>query len=140
MLEEEGHEFSDPPTVDDFEQQLRCSLATIATARADALIDRCPLDFIAYMRALDDGYDIADWLPELRQAMATLDLIVVVPIETPDRIAVATHENRRLRRSVDSLLRDLVLDDPYDLVPATVEVCGDIDERLDQVVRSIRER
>jgi predicted ATPase len=138
LLEEQGHEFSDPPTVEDFERQLRCSLDAIASSRSDALIDRCPLDFVAYLRALDDDYELDDWLPELAAAIAALDLIVVVSIESPDRIAVPSHEDRRLRRKVDALLRDLVLDDPYGLEPAALEVIGDLDARVRQVMRSIR--
>lgn len=138
LLEEQGHDFSDPPTVEDFEHQLRCSLDAIASSRRDALIDRCPLDFVAYLRALDDDYDLDDWLPELGAAIAALDLIVVVSIESPDRIAVPSHEDRRLRRNVDALLRDLVLDDPYGLEPTALEVFGDPDARVRQVMRSIR--
>ena len=138
LLEDAGREFADPPTVDDFERQLRCSLDTIATARGDALIDRCPLDFVAYLLALDDAYELDDWRPELGPAIAALDLIVVLAIETPDRIAVASHEDRRLRRKVDALIQDLVLGDRLGLEPAAVEVAGDLDARVHQVMRAMR--
>src|SRR5215471_6706048 len=61
VLEEYGHEFSDPPSVEDFEQQLRTSIELVSAAPADALLDRCPLDFIAYLQAIDDDFDIDDW-------------------------------------------------------------------------------
>lgn len=140
LLEDDGHEFSDPPTLDDFERQLRCSLDAIAAAPGDALFDRCPLDFVAYLRALDDDYDLEDWLPEIRVAVAALDLIVVLSIEAPDRIAVPAHEDRALRREVDARLRDLVLDDPYGLAPAAIEAYGDVDARVRQVMRCVRAR
>src|SRR5690349_17162830 len=105
LLEDEGYEPSDPPVREDYERQLARSVEAIADAPRDALIDRCPLDFVAYLRAIgEDGeIEIEDWPP--------VDLIVFVPIEDPDRIAVASHEDRRLRRRVDELLRTLVLDD-----------------------------
>jgi hypothetical protein len=138
VLEEAGHDFSDPPAAEDYEQQLRTSLELIAAAPADALLDRCPLDFVAYLQALDDDWDVGDWLDELRDATARLDLIVVVPIETPDRIAVAAHEDRRLRRRVDERLLGLVLDDPFGFDPVTLEVSGTLDERVRHVVRAMR--
>ena len=50
-LEDEGYEFSDPPSVEDFKRQLR--------------------------------------LEDIRGSMETLDLIVVLSIGTPDRVAIA---------------------------------------------------
>lgn len=142
LLEDEGYEFSDPPTVEDFERQLRRSLQLLEElaeeGRADVLLDRCPLDFVAYLRALDEDFEIDEWLPELREAMEAIDLIVVVPIEAPDRIAVAAHEDKRLRRAADEQLQTLVLDDPHDLGVGKLEVRGEVDERVRQVLRAMR--
>jgi len=140
LLEESGHELSDPPAVEDFEQQLRTSLELVATAPTDALLDRCPLDFVGYLQAIDNEWEIDDWLDDIGNAMSRLDLIVVVAIETPDRIAVAAHEDKRLRRRVDELLLRLVLDDPFGLGPATLEVSGSVDERARQVMHAIATR
>jgi AAA domain-containing protein len=112
-LEDEGHEFSDPPSADDFERQLRRSIDSIAGSGARTLFDRCPLDLVAYLQAIDEDFAIDDWLDEVRSGMAMLDLVVLVSIETPDRIAVPAHEDRRLRRRVDGRLQTLLLDDPY---------------------------
>ena len=138
VLEESGHEFSDPPSVEDYEQQLRTSLELVAKAPADALLDRCPLDCVAYLQAIDGEWDIDDWLDEIRDAMARLDLLVVVPIETPDRIAVAAHEDRRLRRRVDERLLRLALDDPFGFEVITLDVSGTLDERVRHVTRAMR--
>jgi len=143
VLEDEGHELADPPTAGDFELQLRRSVELLADAGADALFDRCPLDFVAYLRAIDDGDDTAaPDVDELRDAMATLDLVVLVPIEAPDRIAVPVAEDRRLRRDVDELLRGLLLDDALGLGldVEVLEVGGDVDARVGQVLRAIRGR
>jgi predicted ATPase len=138
LLEESGHDFADPPSVEDFEQQLRTSIELLATAPADALLDRCPLDFIAYLQAIDDDVDVDDWLDDIRDAMARVDLVILVPIETPERIAVPDHEDRRLRRRVDERLQRLVLDDPFGFELATLEVSGSLAERVGQVMRATR--
>jgi hypothetical protein len=140
VLEDSGYEFSDPPTIEDFEQQLRTSLDVLATAPADALLDRCPLDVVAYLQAVDDDFELDDWMDDLRDRIAMLDLIVVVPIETPDRIAVPAHEDRRLRHRVDDHLQRLVLDDPFGFDAAMVEVSGALPERVRQVTDAMQAR
>ena len=137
VLEEAGYDFADPPSVEDYEEQLRTSIELLGDVPADALFDRCPLDVIAYLQALDN-FDIDDWLDDIRDAMARIDLLVVVPIE--DRIPVPAHEDRRLRRRVDERLQRLVLDDPFGFEVATVEVSGSLAERVEQVARAMRIR
>jgi len=138
VLEDEGHEFSDPPSVEDFELQLQHSIETLASASADVLLDRCPLDFVAYLKALDDDIDIEDSLDDIRDSMARLDLVVLVPIETPGRISVPSHEDRLLRHHVDERLKRLALDDPYGFEVATIEVSGGVDDRVRQVLRAMK--
>jgi predicted ATPase len=139
-LEDEGHEFSDPPSAEDFERQLRRSIDSIAESSARTLFDRCPLDLVAYLQAIDEDFAIDDWLDDLRAGMATLDLVVLVSIETPDRIALPSHEDRRLRRRVDDRLRTLLLDDPYGFDPEVLEVAGTLDHRVAQVMRALAGR
>ena len=138
VLEESGYELSDPPSVEDYEQQLRTSIELLAAAPGDALLDRCPLDFVAYLQAIDDDFDIDDWLDDIREAMALLDLIVVVPIETPDRIAILAYEDRGLRRRVDQRLQRLAFEDPFGFDPVTLEVSGGLAERIRQVTHRMR--
>lgn len=129
LLEEDGYEFSDPPTVEDFEQQLRRSIELLEDAPANALFDRCPLDFLAYAEELDDT--------EARGAMETIDLVVFVPVEHPDRVIVGAHEDRRLRARVDERLRSLVLDDALGLGLEVVEVTGTVEARIQQVLSAL---
>ena len=138
VLEEAGHEFSDPPSVEDYEQQLRTSLELVGAAPANALFDRCPLDLVAYLQAIADDFEIDDWLEDVRDSIARLDLIVFVPIETPDRIAVPEHEDRRLRRRVDERVQRLVLDDPFGFEAEVLEVAGSLDDRIRQVRRAMQ--
>lgn len=138
VLEDEGYEFSDPPTTEDFERQLRQSLTAIAASGHRTLFDRCPLDLVAYLQELDDELVLDDWLDDVRAGMESLDLIVLLSIETPDRIPVESHEDSWLRQRVDERLRALVLDDPYGFGIATVEVAGDMDARVRQVMHAMR--
>lgn len=138
-LEDEGHVFSDPPTVEDFERQLRRSLATVAEPRSHALFDRSPLDLVAYLDVLDPDFDPDPWLDDLRAAMSSLDLVVIVAIERPDRIPVPAHEDRRLRARVDDRLTAWLLDDTFGFGTSTLEVAGPVGARVEQVLRAVRE-
>lgn len=139
-LEEEGYELSDPPVVEDYERQLRSSIDTISRASAEALFDRCPLDFIAYLQAVDDELDVSEHVDEMRASMEALDLIVVLSIEDPERILIPAHEDRRFRRRVDERMRMLFLDDPHGFGTPTVEVTGAFDDRVRQVMRAMKLR
>jgi hypothetical protein len=59
----------------------------------------------------------------------------LVPIEEPDRITVAPHEDRDQRRAVDEALQQLLLDD--ELVADTLTVPGDVPARVAQVTARI---
>lgn len=139
VLEEEGHEFAETPCFDDYEMQLRRSLKDLGEAGDRVFLDRCPLDFLAYMRAVEGELDVEEWLDDAREAMQKLDLIVFVPIEEPDEIYMDPTEKPKLRKKVDRILRELVLDDPYDLQIPTLEVEGSVEERMRQVRRAMQE-
>lgn len=135
VLEEEGYELAHPPTLEDFEAQLRRSCVMTGELAADALVDRCPLDFVAYLRSLEEDYEPD--VDALREAMEELDLVVFVGVESPDRIAVPAGEDRRLRADVDARLRALVLEDSLGLSLHAIEVEGDLDARVAQVLAAI---
>lgn len=134
QLEDEGHELSDPPTREDFEAQLRVSIASLADAPANALLERAPHDFLAY---LGDDLDLDDW-PGLRAAADRLDLIVVVPVEAPDRIALPAHESGAWRARIDEAVQAIVLDDRCELGVRSIEVRGDVAARVEQVLRLVQ--
>ena len=81
ILAEDGYEFRDPPSLEDFEAQLEHSLASLEEAGRDVLFDRCPVDFLAYISLHEDAgaFDFDSWLPRVRAATQSLDLIVLVP-------------------------------------------------------------
>src|SRR3954468_5242028 len=112
LLAEEGHEFAEMPSLDDFELQLERSIQCVEDSEEDQLFDRCPADMLAYLIAHRDsaGFDVGVWLPRLESAMRRLDLIVFVPIEHPDRIIfVSDPEDRELRGSAEEGLRATAL-------------------------------
>ena len=136
LLEEDGYEHADPPTVDDFQAQLERSIEALDAAGADALFDRCPIDCLAYLQAMGEDLD-DDQVDEVRDSVATLDLIVLVTIEAPDRIALPAHEDARLRRRMDEAIRALLLDGDHGFEPPVLEVSGPLADRVRQVMRAL---
>lgn len=139
LLEEEGHEFSEMPSLEDFELQLERSIQCIVESEKDAIFDRCPADILAYLLTHDDadGFDIEPWLSRVRPAAQRLDLIVFVPVEHPDRITVSADE-RRLRRRVEEEIRDLVVGDRWEFGVDALEVAGPPHERARKVLAHVR--
>ena len=135
LLEEDGYEPSDPPSPEDFEAQLERSLLSVEESGPNVLFDRCPADVIAYLLVTDA--DVDEWLARARAAMQTLDLVVYVPIETSDRVAIAAHEDRAYRIAVDEKLRSLLRDDAIESGTEVIEVHGDVQARVDQVMNRI---
>ena len=129
LLDEDGYELSDPPSREDFERQLRLSIDLIVASPPNALFDRSPVDFVAYLGA---DFDPDDW-PDLHGALETLDAIVRVSIESPDRIVIPAHEDSRFRREVDEAITAAF----DDLGITTIDVRGDLDARVQQVLRAI---
>jgi len=141
-MEEEGYEFSHPPSLEDFAAQLERSLAELAQDGEDLLFDRCPLDFLAYIVAHEDAddFDFDEWLPRVERAVKTLDLVVFVPIEARDRITYARSDDVGASRAlVDEKLRDLLLEDPYELGIEVLEVEGELEARTRAVLRRVRD-
>jgi predicted ATPase len=138
-LLDEGHGFADPPSVYDFLAQLDHSIARLRSDHgAHRLYDRCPADFLAYLAAAKAHDAARERLGAASEALRTLDLIVFVPIERPDRIA-STHGADRLRARVDALLREILIDDSYGFGRPVVEVHGSVAVRAKQVTSAIQE-
>ncbi|MFF2495748.1 AAA family ATPase [Agromyces sp. NPDC058064] len=102
------------------------------------IAERGPIDFLAYLRALDElaGGTASDELIERAtaktlDALGEVDLLVVLPLSTADPIQVGSDEDLELREAMDQWLLELV-DDP-DVVPEhlrVVELTGDRGSRL----------
>ena len=139
LLEEEGFEFSDPPALEDWVEQLRRSLEELEDDSPNLLLDRSPVDLLAYALTHEDHdtLDLDEWLPRVRESLKTLDLVVFVPLEHPDRIPVDPGEGPELRALVDHELAELLLEDSLGLELEVVTVEGSRKERVAQVLRRI---
>lgn len=128
----DGHVFSDPPTIADFETLFDASIATLTAHQAPAVVfDRSPADYLAYLVALEPRTTFIDHVATAAAALETLDLVVYVPIERPDRVADAALP--RLRRKVDAVLREMFVDQTWGWTFPSLEVRGTPSERAAQV-------
>lgn len=138
-LESEGHAFAAPPTTADFEVQLERSLADPADAGGPRILDRCPFDFVAYLRAVGATEDdLAPWFEVVREACARIDLVILVPVEIPDRVPAPDPDFAELRTRVDGELHDLVLEDAWGLRVPAMTVSGSVEERVALVLERLR--
>lgn len=126
LLEEDGYESATPPTVEDFEAQLERSLEVLGDDSKNVIFDRCPADIVAYLTSLDAGFEFDE---QVNEAMASLDLVVFVPIEA--RVKVHSDD---LREDVDEKLRSLLARFEVEVL----EVHGDVDERVRQVLARLK--
>ena len=104
LVEEYGEEFSEEPCVEDFLRQLEFNLERLGQHVSDenVIYERCPLDFLAYLSALDSNVPEA-LLKRISDAMQQLDLIVYLPLEHE-----GGGEYPRLRRAMDRQLSEIL--------------------------------
>jgi hypothetical protein len=134
LLEEQGYEFSHPPSVEDFEQQFEFSVRSIMESQNNTFFDRCPLDCLAYALVLGE-VDAESWIEKMDNAIHLLDLIVFLPIEDRDRIPIPASEDLKLRKKVDENLQDMLLNDSLGILKDVkiLEVMGSIEKRAGMV-------
>ena len=130
----------DSPSAALFAAQLRISAARLdPDESAEHLIaERGPIDFLAYLLALDDlmGSSSSRELLQrstaiTREALQHIDLLVVLPLTSMDGIVADADEYVALRDAMNDVLVDLIEDS--DLVGEhahVVEITGDRDQRL----------
>ena len=142
LLEEDGYEAAEVPTIEDFEAQLVRSFAALGEPGRDVLFDRCPVDVLAYLLEHEDAraFEPEGWIERIREALETLDLIVFVPIEEVDRIALPLHEDAELRRAVNDRLRALLIDQTLGADVEVLSVAGDVRARAEQVLARLTAR
>lgn len=110
-------EEEDRPSPRMFAAQLRASADRILSASSDGLtiLERGPLDFLAYLLALEQlsGDAIEPGLWErardiTARAMERVGLLVVLPLSDHDGIHVDDEEDNALRSAMDAALLDLI--------------------------------
>lgn len=140
LLEEEGYECEYPPSVADYRAQLRRSLRSLHDSGNGVVFDRTPLDFLAYLAACGvEGEDAVD-VDLVRSVLATLDLLVVVPITDDTERTLPPADFPHLAAAVNHALLELVYDDPLHLCEdlPVVELTGPLDRRADTVLAALR--
>ena len=139
LLEEEGYDIEYPPSRADYLQQLSRSLLALRSPATRVVFDRTPLDFLAYLAVAGLDLETEIDIPAVRSAVATLDLLVIVPITTETERVLPAPEMPRLRRAVNDTLLDLVYADPLRLCDAlpTVELTGPLASRPDAVLAAL---
>ncbi|MFC9872773.1 AAA family ATPase [Nocardia salmonicida] len=139
LLEEEGYEFAYPPVAADYWVQLRYAMRLLGDPAPAVVYDRTPLDFLAYLAAI--GVDAEAGIDEtaIRTALATLDLLVIVPITTETEHVLPTPELTGLRRNVNDALLELVYVDDMLLLENVpiLELACPLDERGHAVLRAL---
>jgi len=129
MVEELGEEFNAEPSVEDFRRQLEFNIELLSQHEPgeNVIYERCPVDFLAYIHALDP--QTAETLLEpVAEAMQHLDLILYLPLNG------TSEEFPKLQRAVDRRLRSIFRDDEFGITSSTnaiiVEAEGPTDHRL----------
>ena len=140
LLQEEGYEFAELPTIEDFELQLERSIESLDEQTPDVIFDRCPADILGYLLEHTDvdAFDLDAWLPRARTAINTLDLIVFLPIEVPDRIVLPLSQDAAYRQRVDEKLKEIILENSFGFDTDVLEVTGNPQLRIKQVMAYIR--
>lgn len=133
-LEESGHLFSEIPTLDDYIKQFNHSVKQIKSSRNNVIFDRCPLDILAYIEAISKTENIQMRYDEMTNVMSQIDIIVFVPLESPDLIICQESDLPALRREVNDILLNWI----WELNNEVLEVKGPLEQRKKQVLNRIQ--
>jgi hypothetical protein len=146
LLAQEGVPFAEGPNSADLEEQLKqsCKLILDPASGRNVIFDRCPLDFLAYLDVVsqDEGFE---WVPDgkllarIGKALASLDILVFVPLLPADDIKVGI-EYPALRARVDRRLKALLRRDDTGLLvdgPRILEVSGSREARVAQIAAAL---
>jgi hypothetical protein len=131
MVEDLGEEFSAEPCVEDFQRQLQFNIDRLGQhAPGERVIyERCPLDFLAYIDALEPN-SVEELIGPISDAMPHLDLIVYLPLED----TWLDSEMPKLQKAVDRRLAAIFRDDAFGILGSgsaqIVEASGSTAQRL----------
>lgn len=141
LLEDEGHEFGFPPSLEDYRALVARSVRSLTSPSLlpGMVFDRTPLDYLAYMAAIGADPSAEAGAAALRPAFGSLDLLVITLITPETEQVLPAAEMAGLRREMNDALLELVYDDPLDAwtdVPV-LELSGPLDGRLDAVLAAL---
>jgi len=141
LLEEEGHEFGFPPTLEDYRALAARSVRSLTSPPLlpGVVFDRTPLDYLAYMAATGADPSAQASAAALRPAFASLDLLVITLITPETEQVLPPAEMAGLRLEMNNALLELVYDDPLNAwtdIPV-LELSGPLDGRLDAILAAL---
>lgn len=131
-------DLDDPTGERSFARQLRVTASRVqeSASWSSVISERGPLDFLAYLTALERlGRSDGDLLPRatalVEASMSDIDLLAIVPLEAARIIHVPDDEDPALRLAMDEALLELVDDlDRDGLLPRTITITGSPEARL----------
>jgi len=134
-LEETGYVFSEIPVLVDYLLLLEHSISQITDPGDNVIFDRCPIDMLAYIRAVTEfeNFDIQSLYQRVQNVMTEIDLLIFVPVEDPDIIGCQESDLPELRQQVDEILSEWIWDFNIDVI----EVSGSLEARRNQVLKHI---
>ncbi|QNA93177.1 MULTISPECIES: AAA family ATPase [unclassified Microbacterium] len=128
-----------------FAGQLRISATRLHehADQAHLLAERSPLDFAAYLIALEAlGRSSGALIPRAVQiaadALSSIDLAVLVPLDARHPIHVPSDEDPELREAMDLALLELADDIEHDVASRFLIVAGERATRLRSVQEAVR--
>jgi predicted ATPase len=133
QLEIAGYEFSAIPTAEDFIEQFNYSADLISNSADNVIFDRCVIDILAYLHAIDPCKNIQRLFETAQRVIAGIELLVLVPIEEPDLIPGHQADHPKLRKLVDDLIHDWI----EDFGTEVIKVSGTLSNRRDQVLAKV---
>ncbi|WP_337003680.1 MULTISPECIES: hypothetical protein [unclassified Microbacterium] len=144
----EDLDLDDPASESSFAVQLRVSASRLleSAGHAALIAERGPLDFLAYLVALErlgrsDGALLGRATHIVEESLPTFELLAVLPLESGRRIAVPDDEDPALREAMDEALLDLVDDlEDDEHAPRVVFLTGDPQERLHNLLDAVTAR
>jgi hypothetical protein len=139
LLQEEGYEFAELPSIEDFELQLERAIENLDETTPNVIFDRCPADILGYLLSHTDAeaFNLEEWLPRVQTAIKKLALIVFLPIEEPDRIMLPLSQDAVYRQRVDEKLREVIVENIFDFEVDVLEVSGNLQTRVERVLAYI---
>ena len=139
LLQEEGYEFAELPSIEDFELQLERAIENLDETLPNVIFDRCPADILGYLLSHRDAeaFNLEEWLPRVQTAIKKLDLVVFLPIEEPDRIVLPLSQDAAYRQRVDEKLREVILENIFDFEVDVLEVSGNLRTRVELVLAHV---
>lgn len=105
------------PNAEDFYRQLEFSVERLSTypAGADVIVERSPLDFMAYIRALADlrrergCEELIEAAADLAaRGMAHIDLLVFLPLDERSGVVAPESEDVELRAAMNECLAEII--------------------------------